>query len=158
MLCGVMDLPSPPSKFDRYVNIVGSAVEDVTMKSMKEAVEENDMDSNITVAFDGSWDINMKRVVHQTTVGDGDSKAFKTIEEMKPYGDCVQTTKLECAGQVQKRMGSRLRRLKTSIKRKKLSDGRTLDSKNRLAGSTIDIIQNYNGLAIRQNTDSVERK
>ncbi|KAJ8873988.1 hypothetical protein PR048_024828 [Dryococelus australis] len=54
-------------------------------------------------------------------------------------------------------MGSRLRRLKTCIKGKKLSDGRTLDGKNRLTDSTIDIILNYYGLAIRQNTDIVEK-
>ncbi|KAJ8898268.1 hypothetical protein PR048_003628 [Dryococelus australis] len=66
-------------------------------------------------------------------------------------------TKLECVGHVQKRMDSRLRRLTTSKKGKKLNDGRTLDGKNRLTDSTIDIIQNYYGLAIRQNTDSVEK-
>lgn len=229
MLCGVMNLPSPPSKFDRYVNVVGSAVEDIAMKSMKEAVEEaveeNNMNRDITVAFDGSWQkrghTSLNGIVSATSVdtgkvidiaimskhckckglpgnqheeqcssnysgssggmevsgvkeiferslslyntryvrylGDGDSKAFKAIEERKPYGECVQITKLECVGHVQKRMGSRLRRLKTSMKGKKLSDGRTLDGKNRLTDATIDIIQNYYGLAIRQNTESVEK-
>ncbi|KAJ8885598.1 hypothetical protein PR048_011796 [Dryococelus australis] len=145
-------------------------MEDVAMKSMKEAVEENNIDCNLTATFDGSWQkwghTSLNGIVLATSVdtgmvidiaimskhskckgvlgnkheescssnyngssggmdvagvkeiferllllyniryvlylGDGDSKSFKTIEEMKPYGECVQITKLECVGHVQK--------------------------------------------------------
>lgn len=75
---------------------------------------------------------------------------------MKPYGNNVNIAKLECVGHVQKRMGSRLRRLKTSLKGSNLSDGKSISGKNRLTDSAIDRLQNYYGLAIRQNVDSVE--
>lgn len=89
-------------------------------------------------------------------LGDGDSKAYKAINELKPYGENVPITKLECIGHVQKRMGTRLRRLKTSYKGKKLQDGKSLDGKNRLTEAVIDQIQNYYGMAIRQNVNSAE--
>ncbi|KAJ4447696.1 hypothetical protein ANN_09704 [Periplaneta americana] len=88
-------------------------------------------------------------------LGDGDSKAYKAINELKPYGENVPITKLKCIGHVQKRMGTRLR-LKTSYKGKKLQDGKSLDGKNRLTEAVIDQIQNYYGMAIRQNVNSAE--
>ena len=46
-------------------------------------------------------------------VGDGDIKTFKVILDAKPYGD-VGVIKSECAGHVEKQMGSRLRNVKKS--------------------------------------------
>lgn len=40
MFCGVMNLPPPPSKFEKYNYNFGSCVEDVAMESMNEAIEE----------------------------------------------------------------------------------------------------------------------
>lgn len=45
-------------------------------------------------------------------LGDGDSKGFANVLENNPYGVDVNITKLECVGHVQKRLGSRLRRMK----------------------------------------------
>lgn len=45
-------------------------------------------------------------------LGDGDSKGFANVLENDPYGVYVNITKLECVDHVQKRLGSRLRRLK----------------------------------------------
>jgi hypothetical protein len=56
---------------------------------------------------------------------------------------------------VQKRVGSRLRRLKNSNKGRKLSDGKGLSGKGRLTDGKIDVSQNYYGLAIRENLDDV---
>lgn len=47
---------------------------------------------------------------------DGDSSAFKTVHDSKPYNG-VEITKLECVGHVQKRMGTRLRNKKKKIVR-----------------------------------------
>lgn len=228
MLCGVLNLPSAPSKFEAYNYVLGSAVEDVAQKSMQvaveEAVEENDGSRDLTVAFDGTWQkrghtsnngvvtatsvdtgkvidvaimskycrctgrlknehsddcianyygssggmevAGVKKIFHRSSqwynvryvkyLGDGDSKAFKEVLESKPYGNSVNISKLECIGHVQKRMGARLRRLKSVMKGKKLDDGKTLDGKGRLTDSIIDHIQNCYGLAIRQNTGNLE--
>lgn len=45
-------------------------------------------------------------------IGDGDSKTFKAILELNPYGDKLTVVKNECIGHVQKRMGTRLRNLR----------------------------------------------
>ncbi|GFU41021.1 uncharacterized protein TNCV_4645921 [Trichonephila clavipes] len=63
---------------------------------------------------------------------DGDSKAFTSIVENKVYGDHCSVEKLECIGPVMKRMGTRLRRLKTKMRGQKLSDGKPLCGRNRL--------------------------
>lgn len=90
-------------------------------------------------------------------LGDGDSKGFSAVQEMQPYGpDCV-LQKLECIGHIQKRMGTRLRKLKAEIKKLVLSDEKGLGGKNRLSKAVIDQIQNYYGLAIRRTTDSEEK-
>ncbi|GFT42663.1 uncharacterized protein TNCV_1678961 [Trichonephila clavipes] len=45
--------------------------------------------------------------------GDGDSKAFNNVKDIYGYDSVV---KYECIGHVQKRVGSRLRKLKKSTK------------------------------------------
>ncbi|CAH2100864.1 unnamed protein product [Euphydryas editha] len=45
-------------------------------------------------------------------IGDGDSKTFKGILDLNPYGDEFQVVKSECIGHVLKRMGTRLRETK----------------------------------------------
>ena len=61
MLCGILNLPSPPSKFENYNYAIGSAVEDIALQSMKAAVEEavvenaSDNPRDLSVAFDGTW-------------------------------------------------------------------------------------------------------
>ena len=88
-------------------------------------------------------------------LGDGDSSTYNSIVESKPYGDDCVPNKLECIGHVQKRVGSRLRRLKNSKKGVKLSDGKGLGGKGRLTDGKIDVLQNYYGIAVRQNLDDV---
>jgi hypothetical protein len=88
-------------------------------------------------------------------LGDGDSKGFMKVNESKPYGSEHLVEKLECVGHVQKRMGSRLRKLKKTLSGTKLDDGKSLGGRNRLTDSQIDLIQNYYGLAVRRNTNSL---
>lgn len=89
-------------------------------------------------------------------LGDGDSKSFAAVSELKPYGNDVTITKQECIGHVQKRMGTRLRRLKTTMKGQVLSDGKPLGGAKRLTDEVINRLQRDYGLAIRQNTHSVD--
>ncbi|GFW80431.1 uncharacterized protein TNCV_2945631 [Trichonephila clavipes] len=72
--------------------------------------------------------------------GDGDSKGFISVKDT--YGkDSV--TKYECIGHVQKRVGARLRKLK--------SKNKNLSGKGKLTDSFIDRLQNYYGIAVRSN-------
>ena len=87
-------------------------------------------------------------------LGDGDSSSFAKVKESKPYGDTL-VSKNECIGHVQKRIGTRLRKLCNSYKGQKLSDGKPINGKNRLTTKIIDTLQNYYGMAIRRNTDSL---
>lgn len=91
-------------------------------------------------------------------LGDGDLKSYQAVQELKPNGENVPIDKLECIGHIQKRMGTRLRRLKSSNKGLKLSDGKTLGGKNRLSSSVIDQLQTYYGLAIRRSSTVIEMK
>ena len=99
---------------------------------------------------------NKLGIRYKEYLGDGDSKGFTAVLESKPYGDNVQITKLECVGHVQKRMGTRLRKLKQNFKKKPLSDGKVLGGRGRLTSSEIDQLQTYYGKAIRNNLANVK--
>ncbi|GFW11687.1 uncharacterized protein TNCV_43221 [Trichonephila clavipes] len=76
--------------------------------------------------------------------GDGDSKGFISVKDT--YGkDSV--TKYECIGHVQKRVGARLRKLK--------SKNKNLSRKGKLTDSFIDRSQNYYGIAVRSNVGNL---
>ncbi|GFT64536.1 uncharacterized protein TNCV_649351 [Trichonephila clavipes] len=91
-----------------------------------------------------------------TYLGDGDCKAFDAVKKKNIYGNEYPIKKLECIGQVMKRMGTRLRRLKAQLKGQNLSDGKCLKGKNRLTEHEIDNLQSYYGSGIRRNHSSVQ--
>ncbi|GFS70674.1 uncharacterized protein NPIL_384761 [Nephila pilipes] len=71
-------------------------------------------------------------------------KGFISVKDT--YGkDSV--TKLECIGYVQKRVGARLRKLK--------SKNKSLSGKGKLTDSFIDRLQNYYGIAVRSNVGNL---
>ena len=72
--------------------------------------------------------------------GDGDNKSHKSVEDIYPD---TKVIKRECIGHVQKRVGSRLRKL-----RKKVSG---LGGAGKLNDGIIDRLQNYYGMSIRSN-------
>lgn len=94
--------------------------------------------------------------IYTEYIGDGDSKTYPAIVERKPYGPDVKIEKLECVGHVQKRMGSRLRKLKSALGRKQLSDGRTIGGRGRLTDDLIKKLTLYYGNAIRGNPNSAQ--
>ena len=57
-------------------------------------------------------------------IGDGDTESYKRVVDSKPYGDELVPIKLECVGHVQKRLGTRLRKLRNDLKGQKLEDGK----------------------------------
>ncbi|GFY14981.1 uncharacterized protein TNCV_235311 [Trichonephila clavipes] len=78
--------------------------------------------------------------------GDGDSKGFLQVKDI--YGE-NSVTKLECIGHVQKREGSRLKKLKKNTK--------GFGGKGKLTDKFIDKLQNYYGIAIRSNVGCLEK-
>lgn len=225
LLCGILNLPPPMSKFSNYTDFMKRSLVAVSQGSMIKAASEIIAESgtrDIIVGIDGTWqrrgyvshngvvaaaspttgkiiDIevlsnhctgcNLKKPNHKCTknyegtsggmesegakrmflrsmgergvrytkyLGDGDSKGYKVVCDSKPYGENIAVEKLECIGHVQKRLGSRLRKLKKDMSGKKLSDGRGLGGAGRLTDAEIDLLQRYYGLAIRRNCNNVE--
>ena len=64
--------------------------------------------------------------------------------------------KEECVGHIQKRMGMRLRDLKSDYHGKKLKDGLKIGGAGRLTDKLIDTLQTYYGMAIRQHGDDLQ--
>jgi hypothetical protein len=95
-------------------------------------------------------------ICYTKCLGDGNSKAYQRVVAGKPYGPNISVTKLECIGYVQKRMGATLRRLVKEMARTKLHDSKALGGKDCLTQPEIDKLQNYYGLAIRSNVNSLE--
>ncbi|GFU65186.1 uncharacterized protein TNCV_4056561 [Trichonephila clavipes] len=91
---------------------------------------------------------------YQRYIGDGDSKTFLSIAEKKPYGDSVPIEKIECVGHVQKRMGSRLRKLK-ALWGKEAFRWKTIGGKGRLTDAIISKLTTFYGNAIRANSHNV---
>ncbi len=54
-------------------------------------------------------------------------------------------------GHVQKRLGTRLRKLKSAYTKRKLADGKSIGERGRFTDRMIDTMQNYYGLAIHKN-------
>ncbi|GFT67945.1 uncharacterized protein TNCV_38561 [Trichonephila clavipes] len=94
--------------------------------------------------FERSEDHRMLR--YTDYYGDGNSKAFDAVKDI--YGkDSV--TKLECIGHIQKRVGTRLRKLK--------SRNKGLGGKGKLTDGLINKLQNYYGIAIRSNIGNLDK-
>lgn len=79
--------------------------------------------------------------------GDGDSKAFPAVQNIYEEAG-KEITKFECIGHYQKRVGSRLRKLKKRTK--------GLGGRGRLTDAKIDTLQNYFGIALRQNCGDLD--
>lgn len=90
-----------------------------------------------------------------TFIGDGDSKSFTNLVEIKLYGDGVKLIKHECVGHVQKRMGTALRNLKKSG----VTDPDTsfpVKFRGKLTNKPIQALNVYYGGAIRNSKGSVD--
>ena len=81
-----------------------------------------------------------------------DAFSFKDVVESKPYQEYdITPVKLECIGHVQKRLGSRLCNLVKSHK----GTSNPLHGRGKLTDSVINSMQNFYGLAIRNNLDNI---
>ncbi|XP_069690574.1 uncharacterized protein [Periplaneta americana] len=93
-LCGILNLPPPPTRSTRYNIIIGSAIENVALHNMKvaveEAVAENDNVRGISAAFDGTWQkrghISLNGVVTATSVDTGKNFILTWHKDIRPKG------------------------------------------------------------------------
>ena len=90
--------------------------------------------------------IDKHKVRYVDYLGDGDSKSYVNVK--KAY-EGIEIKKLECVGHYQKRVETSLRNLK------KIEKG--LGGRGRLTDATIDLPQNFAGVAIRQNKGNLKR-
>ena len=88
--------------------------------------------------------MNKNKIRYTEYYGDGDTKSFSAIENV--YGE-KSVIKRERIGHVQKRVGTRLRKLKKTEKGL---------GKLGLNDAVIDKLQTYNGIATRGNVGSLE--
>lgn len=99
----------------------------------------------------------LHNVRYKNFLGDGDTASYSTVSQLKPYGPDFSIQKLECVGHVQKRMSTRLIKLKAKKGKQLLSDKKTIGGRGRLTGAAIKQISIYYGLAIRRNTSSLQK-
>lgn len=84
--------------------------------------------------------------VNEQFYGDGDSKSYAAIKNIHKEHN-ITVVKKECVRHVQKRLGTALRKMK---KEKKGFGG-----KGKLTDAMIDKLQNYYGIAIRNNSGNL---
>ncbi|GFX43643.1 uncharacterized protein TNCV_510921 [Trichonephila clavipes] len=77
--------------------------------------------------------------------GDGDSKGYAFVKDI--YGKNT-VSKYECIGHIQKRVGTKLKKLKSKRK--------ILGGRGKLTVAFIDKLQNYYGIAIRDNVNNLQ--
>jgi len=100
--------------------------------------------------------VSLHNLRYTTFIGDGDSKSYPDVVADQPYGEDVEIVKSDCIGHVQKRLGAALRRKKKDCGHHPLCDGKTIGGRGRLTDQLINKMQNYFGLALRNNLSSVE--
>lgn len=101
-----------------------------------------------------------KKLIYENIVSDGDSSTFKSLKALNdgagPYPN-VEIKKLECINHVQKRMGTRLRKLRDEVKTDVITKTGNkmrrscLAGKDKLTDKAITTITSYYGNAIRGN-------
>ena len=99
--------------------------------------------------------IEKNKLRYTTYIGDGDTSYFSDVQILQPYGSDTVIERKECISHVQKRLGTRCQALLQNYKKRKLSDGKGISGKGRLTDKTINTLQNYHGMAIRQNTNDL---
>ena len=90
-----------------------------------------------------------------TYIEDGDTASFTKAVESQPYGDELKPVKPESVGHYQKRTGNCLQQKRKDLQGVKLSDGKGISGRSRLTDKVINTLQNYPGMAIRQNSNDI---
>ena len=95
-----------------------------------------------------SSSIEKHGLIYKSYLGDGDTSSYKDVVATNPYEEYgIVPIKLEGVGHVQKRLGNGLRELRKSYKNTKTP----LSGRGKLTDKVSNSLQNYYGMAIRQN-------
>ncbi|GFW95965.1 uncharacterized protein TNCV_4173921 [Trichonephila clavipes] len=151
--CGVMDFP-PPVAEKSYNNIINklqlcskevcrsfNAKCSFGRECLKNHNGSAGMMETVGMVRIFQHSLSHRSVRYTSYIENGDSKTFSSITASNPYGEDITVSKIECVGHVQKRMGTRLRKLKQMGS--KLSDGKSIGGKGRLTDRMIDLITTY---------------
>ena len=96
--------------------------------------------------------VEKNNLIYAEYLGDGDTSSFKDVVDSEPYKEYnVIPVKLECIGHVQKRLGTRLRKLVKNHK----GTSNPLHGRGKLTDTIINSMQNFYGLAIRNNLGNI---
>ena len=90
--------------------------------------------------------VEKHRLYYTAYYGDGDSKSYASVKNI--YAPLKTMPKYECIGHYQKRVGCRLRKLRKD---------KNLGGRNGLTTTKIDTLQNYFGIALRNNVGDLEK-
>ena len=92
--------------------------------------------------------IEKNNLIYHEYLGGGDTSSFKAVVDSKPFEKYnITPTKVECVGHVQKRLRTRLR---SKVKECK-GTSTPIDGRGQLNEKAINSMQNFFGIAIRQN-------
>ena len=95
-----------------------------------------------------SSSVEKHKLIYSKYIGDGDTSSFKEVVNAKPYHHFnIIPIKLECVGHVQKRLGTPLRDIRNVHK----NSPTLLGGKGKLTEKVINTLQNFFGVAIRDN-------
>ena len=95
-----------------------------------------------------SSSIEKHGLIYKSYLGDGDTSSYKDVVATNPYEEYgIVPIKLEGVGHLQKRLGNGLRELRKSYKNTKTP----LSGRGKLTDKVSNSLQNYYGMAIRQN-------
>ena len=96
--------------------------------------------------------VENNNLIYSEYLGDGDTSSFKEVVTHDPYKQYhVKPVKLECVGHVQKRLGTRLRNMVKAHK----GTQNPISGKGKLTENIINSMQNYYGMAIRNNFNNL---
>ena len=125
----------------------------------KEACSINYSASSKAMEVEGTkifWFGSVKdlKLCYTTYIGNGDSKAFSSVRDFKPYGPNIEIVKQECVGHVQNRLGTALKKLKKqgAVDEK----GLPVKFKERLTDDNIKALNIYYRGTIRNNLNDVD--
>ena len=99
--------------------------------------------------------VEKNKLRYTSYIGDGDTSSFSDVQKLQPYENDTVIEKKDCISHVQKRLSTRCRTLRQNYMKRKLSDGKGISGKGRLTDKAINTLQNYYGMAIRQNTNDL---
>ena len=127
--CEAMEINKGSEEYDNYLKVHDCPI--------NHKCSAGSMESAGVRCFQRS--INLNNLPYKTYIGDGDSSSYASVVKADPYpGLLIQKGK--CIGHIQKRVGSRLRRLKKVYWKTKLSDGKPIGGVGRLTDKDYSLL------------------